>query len=465
MDEDVIVGLERLKKRRQQWEKMNEEDGAFYLSDDEIDDRQIMTRRFYEREGHKKSFWYLFVHERDLTDLNGRDGKLFRNRFTVPYPLYLQLLVLAERWFPQKEFDVCGRETTPVFLKLLGTLRMLGKGCSWDLLYELSGVSAEVHRKWTLNFIAKFCTEMYPVYVHGPRNSDEIASVTALYAAAGFPGCVGSTDCVHIRWEMCPVMWSSAFKNGKNNYASISYEMTVDHTKRFQATTIGHYGTTSDMTIVKFDGFVTAVRFNKLFTESEFKVQVDDDKWVIEKGLYLLVDGGYHKWRIMQCPLKHTVEEDKSRWSEFAESVRKDVECSFGILKKRFQFLKNAITWHRKSDIDNAVFSCVILHNMLHEFNGYDVRWEAEIDNLHNDEEEQLCLDKIRRRVVRAVQNNNDFSDVGHLRQNMNNIGYANALDNDLNVEMSTEHELLQNKLVRHLDVQYLNGKLRWLKI
>ena len=95
MDEDVIVGLERLKKRRQQWEKMNEEDGAFYLSDDEIDDRQIMTRRFYEREGHKKSFWYLFVHERDLTDLNGRDGKLFRNRFTVPYPLYLQLLV---RW-------------------------------------------------------------------------------------------------------------------------------------------------------------------------------------------------------------------------------------------------------------------------------------------------------------------------------------------------------------------------------
>ena len=53
---------------------------------------------------------------------------------------------------------------------------------------------------------------------------------------------------------------------------------------------------------------------------------------------------------------------------EFAESIRKDVECSFGILKKRFQYLKTGITWHRKSDIDNAVFSCVILHNMLHEF-------------------------------------------------------------------------------------------------
>jgi hypothetical protein len=97
-----------------------------------------------------------------------------------------------------------------------------------------------------------------------------------------------------------------------------------------------------------------------------------DTSWVVETGVYLLVDGGYHKWRLMQCPLKHTVEEDKARWSEFAESIRKDVECSFGILKKRFQFLMNAITWCRKSDIDNVVFSCVILHNMLHEFDSYD---------------------------------------------------------------------------------------------
>ena len=74
----------------------------------------------------------------------------------------------------------------------------------------------------------------------------------------------------------------------------------------------------------------------------------------------------------MQCPIKHTPDIDEIRWSEFAESIRKDVECSFGILKKRFQLLKIKINWHNKNDIDNAVFSCVILHNMLHEFDGYD---------------------------------------------------------------------------------------------
>ena len=50
-------------------------------------------------------------------------------------------------------------------------------------------VSAEVHRKWTYSFLAKFSSEMYSIYVHGPRDSDELNGVTSLYAACGFPGC------------------------------------------------------------------------------------------------------------------------------------------------------------------------------------------------------------------------------------------------------------------------------------
>jgi hypothetical protein len=101
---------------------------------------------------------------------------------------------------------------------------------------------------------------------------------------------------------------------------------------------------------------------------------------------------------------------------------------------------------------------------MLHEFDGYDERWEAEIENTHNDAEEQICLNRIRRRVIRALENNDDNSRVGNMIHNINNIGFANAIDN-VAVEISTEHEILQNKLVRHLNMQYLNGTLRWLQI
>ena len=318
--DEVEIGLQRLKRNRDRWNETLEEIEANLVEDQMVGRNRngmYRTRKVYARENFKQSCWYLFL-QRDFSDLDSRNSKIFRNRFTVPHQLYQQLLLLAEEWFPQKKLDVCLRENTPIFLKLLGTLRMLGKGCSWDLLYELSGVSGEVHRKWTHEFLYKFSQEMYPIHVHGPRDTDELNTVTSLYAAVGFPGCIGSTDCVHIRWEMCPSLWFNSYKNGKNSYASIAYEMTVDHSKRFQATTIGHYGTTSDMTIVKFDGFVNKVRYDPLYTQTEFKYLEADKKWALEKGLYLLVDGGYHKWRIMQCPFKFSLDDKATRWSEQA---------------------------------------------------------------------------------------------------------------------------------------------------
>jgi hypothetical protein len=176
MEDEFFASLERLKKRRKVWERtgagelFNEEENEELLEENYSLKKE---RKSYPRESYKDSIWCRFC-QRDLTVLNSRDGKTFRLRFTVPYTLFRQILTFAERWFPQRAIDVCGKETTPVLLKLLGTLRMLGKGCTWDLLYELSGVCAEVHRKWTLAFLDKFSKELYPVYVQCPRNNEEL---------------------------------------------------------------------------------------------------------------------------------------------------------------------------------------------------------------------------------------------------------------------------------------------------
>jgi hypothetical protein len=53
------------------------------------------------------------------------------------------------------------------------------------------------------------------------------------------------------------------------------------------------------------------------------------------------------------------------------ESVRKDIEGVFGILKARFKFLKNFNSLHKQSAVDNAFVMCCILHNMLLESDGW----------------------------------------------------------------------------------------------
>ena len=132
MDTILDASLKRMKRNKQLWDDICDAS----KSDDEMEEcarhnMAFKTRNVYNRENYKDSFWYKFVMGRNLSDINGRDGKCFRNRFTVPYQIFTELLIHAKDWFPQKTHDTCGRETTPIFLKLLGTLRLLGKGCSW----------------------------------------------------------------------------------------------------------------------------------------------------------------------------------------------------------------------------------------------------------------------------------------------------------------------------------------------
>ncbi len=113
-----------------------------------------------------------------------------------------------------------------------------------------------------------------------------------------------------------------------------------------------------------------------LFKDVTYNLYNADGILEEHQGLYLLCDGRYHKWRCLQCPLKHTANLGAARWSCHLESVRKDVEGLFGILKQRFRILKNAVEIHDQEDIDNIFFTCCILNNMLLKFDGYDKRWD-----------------------------------------------------------------------------------------
>ena len=83
------------------------------------------------------------------------------------------------------------------------------------------------------------------------------------------------------------------------------------------------------------------------------------------------------QWKTLIAPSKYPIDHDDLVFSKRLESVRKDVECFFGILKGRFRILKLAIPYHKQKDIDNVFFTCCILHNMLHT---YDNRGEMEVE-------------------------------------------------------------------------------------
>jgi hypothetical protein len=158
---------------------------------------------------------------------------------------------------------------------------------------------------------------------------------TLLHRAA-----IGSTDCTHISLGNCP----NKFKvlcTGKSGHPTMAYSVTVSHARKIFYCSAGFMGAKNDKHISKLDSFITAVGELSLYKNFQWTMDLTDSTTQQRQGVFLICDGGYHKWRHMMCGLKHTSKQFHSLFSIQLESVRKDVECAFGILKCRFQILGN----------------------------------------------------------------------------------------------------------------------------
>jgi Plant transposon protein len=69
------------------------------------------------------------------------------------------------------------------------------------------------------------------------------------------------------------------------------------------------------------------------------------------------------------------------RWSKWLESMRKDVKCTFGILKGRFWTLKNGTRIHSINSVDKIWCTCCALHNIFLEHDGLHVNWQQGVES------------------------------------------------------------------------------------
>ena len=65
------------------------------------------------------------------------------------------------------------------------------------------------------------------------------------------------------------------------------------------------------------------------------------------------------------APMKNPETKKEMRRSKWLESMQKDVECTFGIMKGRFRTLKIENRLQTIDLVDQLRFTCFALHNMF----------------------------------------------------------------------------------------------------
>ena len=211
----------------------------------------------------------------------------------------------------------------------------------------------------------KFCRRL--VELHGPKHlrrrptEEELKSIESAHRSVGFPGCIGSVDCMRQLWKNCPKALKGQYYNPKDGrIAVISVEAWCDRDLYVWHWFSGRCGTNNDITVLD-----ASPLFNDILSgawKPDFEWTVGEESLTIP---YFLVDGIYPKWAIFAKPLSVPVNEKEARYTKCQEAVRKDIERCFGVLQARFHALRGERKEWRKSDIVLMGQACVILHNMI----------------------------------------------------------------------------------------------------
>ena len=156
-----------------------------------------------------ESCWYRLYVSRDPMTVTKSFLAKFRRRFHLPNQEFLNLVEDARtgNWFPpwskEEAIDAFGRPSLPLELMILGSLRFLGRGWTFDDLSEATGISEETHRRFFHDFIKIGSTVLYHRHVTTPTTAAAAQHHMHEFSLAGCNGAVGSMDATHVILEKC----------------------------------------------------------------------------------------------------------------------------------------------------------------------------------------------------------------------------------------------------------------------
>jgi len=418
--------------------------------------------------------WILLLNNTETRDPTSYLGRRFLRRFRIPAPFFLDWLVPTAREVNlfntnRNPKGSLRQEQIPLEIKLLICLRILGRGATNDDMSEPSYVSESYCGVIFRQFIVNFSRLFKEQFIKQPTTS-ELRSIMQAYALVGFPGCVGSIDCTHIRWWNCPSKHRNSC-HGKEGYRLLGFQVIVDNTKRILHVSKGYFGSLNDQNICDIDpiiyndngGIVNLAR-DRRFLYNDVKFDLYDSDGNVDRivGAYYISDGGYPPISVFISPTNRRFDKAAVYWSEFLESVRKDVECTFGILKSRFRGLMYGLRLRSQVLMEAAVHTCCILHNMLHTINGYDnYRWRQDDiwTTIHPDED-------VAENDIPLVHFQRNTSTPDHITLELQAIKATINKPRKMKIIGVPINNVLclQRRLITHFDVRYRLGLSTWPK-
>ncbi|XP_020263300.1 uncharacterized protein LOC109839282 [Asparagus officinalis] len=152
-------------------------------------------------------------------------------------------------YYFQQLSDGLGRMGLLPLQKVTAVFRMLAYGLPADATEEY----VKIGESTAIESMTKFCRAMVEIfaerYLRTP-NANDIARLLYIGKKRGFPGMLGSLDCMHWKWKNCPTAWSGQY-TGRSGSPTIILEAVADYDLWIWHAYFGMPGTNNDINVLE----------------------------------------------------------------------------------------------------------------------------------------------------------------------------------------------------------------------
>jgi hypothetical protein len=239
----------------------------------------------------------------------------------------------------------------------------------------------------------------------------------------GFPGKVGSVDCMHWRWEKCSYGWKGMYTRGDHGVPTIILEAVASHDRWIWHAFFGVPGSNNDINVLNQSHlFIEQLRGEA----PKVEYSINGRQYNLP---YYLADGIYPEWPVFVKSI-HEPQTDKHKlFSQKQQGARKEVECAFGILQSRFGILRRPARLYEQGDLESIMLACIILHNMI-------IEDERDIEQVPLDLNEEASTYSVQAATIISEVENPEMQDV---------------LNRNIALHDRRAHKQLQSDLIDHI--------------
>jgi hypothetical protein len=216
----------------------------------------------------------------------------FRCRFWMSRKLFGQIIegvCLHDTYFRCKP-DATGKLGFSLYQKCSAAIRMLAYGVAGDLVDDYMRMSESTYIEAMYNFCRAIISVFGEVYLREP-NLEDTQRVLSINEKRGFPGMLGSMDCMHWEWKNCPFAWQGQY-SGHAEGCTIILEAIASQDLWIWHSFFGMAGSHNDINVLQ-----RSPVFGRLANGNAPSVSFKVLGHTYTKGSYL-ADGIYPEWHV-----------------------------------------------------------------------------------------------------------------------------------------------------------------------